>query len=180
MSVGIAVRRNGTIAVAGDGLITTGNMVGLSGRSKVEKRGDAIVAISGTCGHDDALRRQLFGVIDEYKDDWANHWPEYSLGGEDKSIVRRLAEEGGSYLLVVYGSHLYHVHPSGSVSDFDQDVLAIGCGAELAVGAATALLDERGMCAEFVARRAAAIACQHDAHCGGSIICETIEYEAEQ
>lgn len=176
MTVAIAVRHSGEVAVAADSRTTAGNRKSVLATPKVEKRGHAIIAYSGACGHTDALRSQLFGVIAEHGDEWPMKWAEHCLDGKDDTAIRRLVDENDSYLLTVYKGRLFHVYADGAFAELDEDLLEIGCGGEIALGAAAAMLD-RYKSARTIAEKAVEIACSYDNGCGPPIVCETMAAE---
>lgn len=175
MSVMIAVRHNGRIALAADSLWASGWDAARHVRPKIERRGDTLVTVGPSCGHSHALQREVFRFIDECDGGWPERWPEYCLSREDTHPLRRMAadDDKSAPIIVVWQGRMFKLWCDGGLSDRADPVIAIGCGAGFATGAAHAFLRTHKS-ARAVALKAAEVACELSIGCGPPIICESV------
>ncbi|MCD6463801.1 MAG: ATP-dependent protease subunit HslV [Thermotogae bacterium] len=152
----IAVRRNGSTVIAGDGQVTFGNTVMKSHAKKVRKLGDGKV-IAGFAGAvADALTlferfeekyRKMNGNLLRAAVALAKDW-------RTDKVLRHLE----ALMIVADGENLLVISGNGEVIQPDEDVVAIGSGGPYALAAARALSRFTDMSARDIALKALEIA----------------------
>jgi ATP-dependent HslUV protease subunit HslV len=152
----LAVRRDGRVALGGDGQVTYGDMVLKASAQKVRKlRGGKVLAgFAGTVA--DALT--LFEKFEEKLERYPGNLPraavELAKDWRSDRVLRRL----DALLAVADREHLYTISGNGDVIEPDDDVVAVGSGAGYALAAARALRAHTELSAADVVRRALEIA----------------------
>lgn len=152
----LAVRRDGRVALGGDGQVTYGDMVLKASAQKVRKlRGGKVLAgFAGTVA--DALT--LFEKFEEKLERFPGNLPraavELAKDWRSDRVLRRL----DALLAVADREHLYTISGNGDVIEPDDDVVAVGSGAGYAVAAARALRAHSDLAAPEIVRRALEIA----------------------
>lgn len=152
----LLVRRNGHVAMAGDGQVTMGETVMKTGARKVRRLyNDRILAgFAGATGDAFALMTRFEGKLEQYHGNLERAAIELSKEWRTDKILRHLeallvvADEKSSFLL----------SGNGDVIAPDDGVLAIGSGGSYALAAARALLEHTEMSASQIAREAMRIA----------------------
>src|SRR3974390_3162687 len=135
----LAVRRNGTIALGGDGQVTLGNTVMKSNARKVRRLANGKVVAGFAGGTADAFtlferfegKLEKFGNLTRAAIELAKDWR------SDRSL-RRLE----ALLLVGDPEKLLEISGNGDVIEPDHDVAAIGSGGQYALAAARGLLED--------------------------------------
>jgi ATP-dependent HslUV protease subunit HslV len=152
----LLVRRNGHVALAGDGQVTMGETVMKTGARKVRRLyNDRILAgFAGATGDAFALLTRFEGKLEQYHGNLERASIELSKEWRTDKILRHLeallvvADEKSSFLL----------SGNGDVIAPDDGVLAIGSGGSYALAAARALIEHTEMSASEIAREAMRIA----------------------
>ena len=148
----IAVKRNGTVAMAGDGQVTMGNTVMKSNAKKVRRTYEGKVLT----GFADA-----FTLFDKFEE----RLKEYS-GDITRSAVElakvwrtdRTLSKLEALLLVANKDKILLISGSGDVIEPETDILAIGSGGNYAYAAALAYMDSSDLSAREIAERSLKIA----------------------
>lgn len=152
----LAVRRNGEIALGGDGQVTVGETVMKANAQKVRmlRGGRVIGGFAGAAA--DALT--LFDKFEEKLERFPTNLPRavVELAKEWRSdrVLRRLE----ALLAVADKEHGFIVSGTGEVIEPDDGILAIGSGGPYALSAARALVKHTEMNAKEVVRRSLEIA----------------------
>ena len=152
----LAVRRNGKVAIGGDGQVTVGETVMKSHAQKVRLiRGGKIVA--GFAGAvDDAMT--LFDKFEEKLERYPGNLPraavELAKDWRSDRVLRRLE----ALLIVADKDNGFIVSGTGELIEPDDGILAIGSGGSYALAAARALVDNTQLDAMEVVKRAMHIA----------------------
>ena len=152
----LLVRRDGHVALAGDGQVTLGDTVMKSGARKVRRLyNDKILAgFAGASADAFSLLTRFEGKLEQYHGNLERAAIELSKEWRTDKILRHLeallivADEKGSFLL----------SGNGDVIAPDGGVLAIGSGGPYALAAARALLEHTEMGAREIAEQALRIA----------------------
>jgi ATP-dependent HslUV protease, peptidase subunit HslV len=151
----VGVRKDGQVAIGGDGQVTIGNTIMKAGASKVRTLADGRV-IAGFAGAvSDALK--LFERFESKLSEFSNNLVRAAveLGKEwrtDKylrNLEALLAVCDKDTSLIVAGS--------GEVLEPDDGILAIGSGGPYALAAARALVKHSGLDSEAIVREALGI-----------------------
>jgi len=167
----LAVRRDGALAVAGDGQVTFDKTIMKHGARKVRRiaAGKVLAGFAGSAADGITLLEKFEGKFDEYKDitraavELAKDWR------QDRAL-RRLE----ALLIVGNAEHLLVLSGTGDVIEPDEGVAAIGSGGPYAQAAAAALMRNTALGPEEVARKALEIASEICIYTNGDIVVETI------
>lgn len=152
----LLVRRDGRVALAGDGQVTLGETVMKSSAKKVRRLyNDKILAgFAGATGDAFALLTRFEAKLEQYHGNLDRASIELSKEWRTDKVLRHLeallvvADEKSSFLL----------SGNGDVIAPDDGVLAIGSGGSYALAAARALLKNTQMSAADIAKEALSIA----------------------
>jgi ATP-dependent HslUV protease subunit HslV len=152
----LLVRRDGHVALAGDGQVTMGDTVMKTGARKVRRlSNDRILAgFAGATADAFSLLTRFEGKLEQYHGNLERAAIELSKDWRTDKILRNLeallvvADDKGSFLL----------SGNGDVITPDEGVLAIGSGGPYALAAARALMDNTEMGAREIALEAMRIA----------------------
>ncbi len=170
----IAVRKNGKVAIAGDGQVTQGNSVVLKGNAhKVRRLYDGKVVIGFAGGTADAFTlselfeqklRQFSGDITRSAVDLAKQWR------TDKQMRQMEA-----MMLVTDGRKIFLVDGVGDVIDPEGDCIGIGSGGNFAYSAALAYLEcAPSLSASEIAKKSIEIASRICIFTNNNIIVEEV------
>jgi ATP-dependent HslUV protease, peptidase subunit HslV len=151
----LAVRKDGRLAIAGDGQVTLDKTIVKHTARKVRKiaGGKVLAGFAGSAADGIALLEKFERSYNEYKDitraavELAKDWR------QDRAL-RRLE----ALLLVGTVDHLFMLSGTGDVIEPDEGIAAIGSGGPYAQAAAAALVRNTGLAAEDVARKGLEIA----------------------
>jgi ATP-dependent HslUV protease subunit HslV len=151
----VAVRRNGAVAMGGDGQVTLGNTVMKGNARKVRRLYNDKVLAGFAGGTADAftLFERFEGKLEKYGNltraaiELAKDW-------RSDRFLRRLE----ALLLVADPGKVLVISGNGDVIEPDYDVAAIGSGGPYALSAARALLEGSDLDARSIVERALGIA----------------------
>src|ERR687886_770380 len=152
----LLVRREGRVALAGDGQVTLGDTVMKSGARKVRRlyNEKILAGFAGATADAFSLLTRFEGKLEQYHGNLERAAIELSKEWRTDKILRNLeallivADEKGSFLL----------SGNGDVIAPDDGVLAIGSGGSYALAAARALVEHTDMSARDIATSALRIA----------------------
>src|SRR5262245_45121590 len=153
----ICVRRENSVAMAGDGQVTVGNTVMKHGASKVRRLyHDKILAgFAGSAADAFALFSRFEGKLEEYRGNMERSVVELAKDWRMDKYLRQLQ----AMLIVANNERAYLVSGTGDLISPDEDgVLAIGSGGPYALAAARALIKHTTLPAAKIAEEAMRIA----------------------
>jgi len=152
----LCVRRDGRVAMAGDGQVTFGNTVVKSTAHKIRTlHNDRVLAgFAGSTADAFALFEKFEGRLKEYNGQLARAAVELAKDWRLDKALRRLE----AMLLVADHERMYLISGTGDVVEPDGGVHAIGSGGPYALAAARALLGHTSLAAAEIAREALLIA----------------------
>ena len=151
----VCVRRNGRVAVGGDGQVTLGNQVMKGNARKVRRLADGKVLAGFAGGAADA-----FALFEYFEAKLTKHGNlmraaiELAKDWRTDRMLRRLE----AVLIVADAHNSLLVSGTGDVIEPEQDVLAIGSGGAYAQAAAQALLENTALDARAIVEKALTIA----------------------
>ena len=167
-----AVRRNGKIAIAGDGQITMGQSVILKGSAKKVKRiydDKVVIGFAGSVSDAISLSEKFEKMLQKYSGNLMRSAVELAeLWRDDKA--RKLE----AMMLVADKDNLLIISGSGEVIDPDGDACAIGSGGNYALAAARAMVKETALSAKEIAYKALIIASELCVFTNNNIIVEEV------
>ncbi len=152
----LLVRRNGRVALAGDGQVTMGETVMKSGAKKVRRLyNDKILAgFAGATGDAFSLLTRFEAKLEQYHGNLERAAIELSKEWRTDKILRHLE----ALLIVADDKSSFLLSGNGDVIAPDDGVLAIGSGGSYALAAARALIKHTELSAGEVAREALSVA----------------------
>lgn len=152
----IAVRRNGQVAMAGDGQVTMGNTVTKGNARKVRTINDGKILTGFAGGTADAFTLfELFEAkIKEYSGDITRAAVELAKEWRTDRMLRRLE----ALLLTADKEKIFLISGNGDVVEPEHGVLAIGSGGNYAYAAALAYMDSSDLSAREIAEKSLGIA----------------------
>ena len=152
-----AVRRNGQIAVAGDGQVTMGESVVMkNGAVKVRRifNGQVITGFAGTVADAFALCERLEIKLTQFAGNLQRAAVELAMEWRNDKAMRKLE----AMLIVASGETLMIVSGTGEVIEPDDGIAAVGSGGNYAMAAARALKENTDLSAHEIAEKALHIA----------------------
>ncbi len=152
----IAVRKDGRVAMAGDGQVTMGNTVMKGNARKVRRlyEGKVLTGFAGATADAFNLFDKFEGKIKEYAGDLTRAAVELAKQWRTDKALRQLE----ALLLVADKDKILLISGTGDVIEPENDVLAIGSGGNYAYAAALAYLDSSELSAREIAQRSLKIA----------------------
>lgn len=152
----LVVRRDGRIAMAGDGQVTMGDTVMKGNARKVRKihDGQILVGFAGATADAFTLFERFEGKLNEYSGDLTRSAVELAKEWRMDRALRRLE----ALLLVADREHMYLISGTGDVVEPEEGALAIGSGGNYALAAALAFLNSSDLSAREIAERSLSIA----------------------
>ena len=152
----LAVRRQGKLAVAGDGQVTLGATVVKHLAKKVRKiyRDNIIVGFAGATADALNLTELLEGKLERYNGNLTRSAVELARDWRTDKILRRLE----ALMIAADESRSFVISGNGDVIEPDEGVVAIGSGGAAAQAAAYALVKHTDLDARTIAEEAMAIA----------------------
>ncbi|HLL83514.1 MAG TPA: ATP-dependent protease subunit HslV [Longimicrobium sp.] len=152
----LAVKRDGKVALGGDGQVTTGDVVAKSAAVKVRKLRDGkiLAGFAGSVADAFTLFEKFEEKLERYPGNLSRAAVELAKDWRSDRYLRRLE----ALLAVADREHLYMLSGNGDVIEPDDDVVAIGSGGSYALAAARALKDHSELPAAEIVRRALEIA----------------------
>ena len=154
----LAVRKDGKVAVAGDGQVTLGNTVMKKGAVKVRRMGDGnvLAGFAGSTADAFTLFEKFEAKLEQYRGNLARAAVELAKDWRTDKVLRRLE----ALLIVVDKDHSFILSGSGDVIEPEGGAAAIGSGGPFAVSAARALLQHSNLDAKTIAMEAMKIAAE--------------------
>ncbi len=152
----IAVRRNGRVAMAGDGQVTMGETVMKSNARKVRTiyDGKVLTGFAGATADAFTLLEHFEVKIKEYQGDLTRAAVELAKDWRTDKMLRKLE----ALLLVADKDKTLLLSGTGDVIEPAGDAIAIGSGGNYAYAAALAFLDSSDLSAAEIAKRSLGIA----------------------
>jgi ATP-dependent HslUV protease subunit HslV len=152
----LAVRRNGSVALGGDGQVTVGETVMKSKATKVRAIGDGKLLAGFAGSAADALT--LFEKFEEKLQRYPGNVPraavELAKDWRSDRVLRRLE----ALLVVANAQHGFVISGNGELIEPDDGILAIGSGGSYALAAARALATNTELSAADIVRKSLEIA----------------------
>ena len=152
-----AVRRDGKIAVAGDGQVTIGESVVFKSNARKVKRiydDKVVIGFAGSVADAFSLSEKFEGMLQKYSGNLMRSAVELAEMWRGDKYQRKL----DAMMIVADKENLFIVSGNGDVIDPDGNACAIGSGGNYALAAARALLQETQLSAAEIAEKALKIA----------------------
>ena len=152
----LAVRRNGRVAIAGDGQVTVGDTVMKSHAQKVRalRGGKVLAGFAGAAADAMTLFEKFEEKLERYPGNLPRAAVELAKDWRSDRVLRRLE----ALLVIADTQHGFIVSGTGELIEPDDGILAIGSGGAYALAAARALVANTELDPKLVVERAMQIA----------------------
>jgi ATP-dependent HslUV protease subunit HslV len=154
----LCVRRDGHVALGGDGQVTLGDTVMKANANKVRalKGGKILAGFAGASADAFTLFEKFEEKLERYPGNLPRAAVELAKDWRSDRVLRRLE----ALLVVADKEHGYVISGSGELIEPDDGILAIGSGGNYALAAARALFTGTALGAKEVVQRSLEIAAQ--------------------
>lgn len=152
----LAVRKDGKVALGGDGQVTMGETVMKASAQKVRKLrdGKVLAGFAGSVADAFTLFEKFEEKLERYPGNLSRAAVELAKEWRSDRILRRLE----ALLAVADAEHIFLLSGNGDVIEPDDEILGIGSGGSYALAAARALTEHTGLSAAEVVRHGLEIA----------------------
>jgi ATP-dependent HslUV protease, peptidase subunit HslV len=152
----LAVRKNGRVALGGDGQVTIGDTVVKGGAVKVRtlKGGRVLAGFAGSVADAITLYEKFEEKLDRYPGNLPRAAVELAKDWRSDRVLRRLE----ALLVVADLDHAYLLSGGGELIEPDDGIVSAGSGGAYATAAARALLSDPALPAREVVQRSLEIA----------------------
>ena len=161
-----AVKRDGVIAIAGDGQVTMGESVIMKNGAKKVRRifdGKVVIGFAGAVADAFALSEKLEAKLSQFSGNLQRAAVELAQDWRTNKEMRQLQ----AMLIAADKDNLMLVSGTGEVIEPDDGILAIGSGGNFALSAARALMENTQLSAKDIADKALHIAAPMRSHSPG-------------
>jgi ATP-dependent HslUV protease subunit HslV len=168
----LCVRRDGKVALAGDGQVTMGNTVLKAGAAKIRRlyQGNVVAGFAGTSADAFALFTRFEAKLEEHRGNLERAAIELAREWRTDKILRQLE----ALLIVADAQMSLLISGTGDLISPDDDVLAVGSGGPLALAAARVLMRNTKLPAAEIARQALSAAAEIDIYTNDTIRVEEL------
>ncbi|HEU5184442.1 MAG TPA: ATP-dependent protease subunit HslV [Gemmatimonadaceae bacterium] len=152
----LAVRRDGRVALGGDGQVSVGETVMKANALKVRtlKGGKVLAGFAGSTADAFTLFERFEEKLERFPENLPRAAVELAKDWRSDRVLRRLE----ALLAVVDKEHGFVLSGTGDVIEPDDGILAIGSGGPFALAAARALREHSSLTAPEIVRKALEIA----------------------
>jgi ATP-dependent HslUV protease, peptidase subunit HslV len=152
----LAVRKNGRVALGGDGQVSIGDTVMKAKSVKVRtlKGGKVLAGFAGSVADALTLYEKFEEKLDRFPANLPRAAVELAKDWRSDRVLRRLE----ALLVVADLEHSYLLSGAGELIESDDGILAVGSGGNYALAAARALLPDSSLAARDVVERSLQIA----------------------
>ena len=152
----LCVRKDGRVAMGGDGQVTVGDTVMKAHANKVRTlgKGRVVAGFAGAAADAFTLFEKFEEKIERFPGNLSRAAVELAKDWRSDRVLRRLE----ALLAVANANNGYIISGSGELIEPDDGVLAIGSGGNYALAAARALMDRSDLSARDVVQRSLTIA----------------------
>jgi len=153
----LAVRKDGKVAIAGDGQVTMGESVIMKGNARKVRTlldGKILTGFAGSTADAFTLMERFEGRLKEYSGDLTRAAVELAKDWRTDRALRKLE----AMLLVADKDKTFVLSGTGDVIEPEHGAIAIGSGGTYAYAAALAYLDTSDLTAREIAERSLGIA----------------------
>jgi len=169
----LCVRKDGRVAMAGDGQVSLGQTVVKGNARKVRRiaGGRVLAGFAGATADAFTLLERLEAKLERFPDQLERACVELAKDWRTDRYLRRLE----ALLAVADSRRSLLLTGQGDVLEPEDAVIGIGSGGNFALAAARALLPVDGLPAEEICRRAMKIAADICVYTNGNIILESLD-----
>ncbi len=152
----LGVRRDGRVALGGDGQVSVGETVMKSNAQKVRtlRGGKVLAGFAGAAADAFTLFEKFEEKLERFPENLPRAAVELAKDWRSDRVLRRLE----ALLIVVDKQHGFVISGTGDIIEPDDGILAIGSGGSYALSAARALVEHSPLAAPEVVRKSLEIA----------------------
>ncbi len=152
----LAVKKDGKVALGGDGQVTFGETVMKSSAQKVRKlrEGKVLAGFAGSVADAFTLFEKFEEKLERYPENLPRAAVELAKDWRSDRVLRRLE----ALLAVIDATHGFVISGNGEIIEPDDGILAIGSGGSYALAAARALVENTELPPAEIVRRGLEIA----------------------
>lgn len=168
----LAVKKDGVIAMAGDGQVTLGNATMKGNARKVRRiyNDEVVVGFAGSTADAFTLEELFEDRLNQYSGDITRAAVELAKEWRTDRALRKLE----AMLLVADKDKIYLLSGNGDVIEPEKGAIAIGSGGNFAYAAALAYLDSSDLDAGEIAKRSLQIAGDICIYTNNNVILEVV------
>jgi len=168
----LVVRKNGEVAIAGDGQVSLGEAVVKSGAKKIRRlyNGKILAGFAGTTADAFTLFERFEAKLEQYGGNLVRSAVELTKDWRMDKYLRRLE----ALLVVADKETSLLISGNGDVLEPDDGIVAIGSGGGYATAAARALVKHSGLSAREIAEASLKIAAEICVYTNDTITIETL------
>ena len=168
----LTVRKNGVVAVGGDGQVSIGQTIVKANAKKVRRlgKGDVIGGFAGATADAFTLFERLESKLEQYPGQLLRAAVELAKDWRTDRYLRRLE----AMMIVADKQTSLVLTGTGDVLEPEDGLIGIGSGGSYALAAARALIDRDDMDAEAIARKSLNIAADICVYTNRNVIVEKL------
>jgi len=167
------MRKNGEVAIAGDGQVTMGESVIMKATAKKVRRlynGQVLAGFAGSVADAFTLCELFEHKLEQYNGNLKRSAVELAKDWRSDKVLRKLE----AMLIVMDKSDILIISGTGEVVEPDDEIAAIGSGGNFALAAARALKAHSDLPASEIVRESLKIASEICVYTNGNIIVESL------
>jgi ATP-dependent HslUV protease subunit HslV len=168
----LTVRKNGIVAIGGDGQVSIGQTIMKANAKKVRRlgKGDVIGGFAGATADAFTLFERLENKLEQYPAQLTRACVELAKDWRTDRFLRRLE----AMMIVADRETTLVLTGTGDVLEPERGLMGIGSGGNYALAAARALVDTP-MGAEEIARKAMAVAAEICVYTNTNVVLEALD-----
>ena len=168
----LSVRKNGKVAIAGDGQVSLGSTVLKSNAKKIRKLGDGSIigGFAGATADAFTLFERLEAKLEQYPNQLMRACVELAKDWRTDKYLRRLE----AMMIVIDKNVSLVLTGNGDVLEPEDGITGIGSGGNFALAAARALFSIDDMSAEEIVKKSMKIAADLCVYTNDNIVIETL------
>lgn len=168
----IAVRKDGKVAVAGDGQVTTGSTIMKQTARKVRRlyKDSIIAGFAGATADAFTLFERFEAKLEQHGGNITRSAVELAKDWRTDKALRRLE----ALMIVADASHSFIISGNGDVIEPDDGIAAIGSGGSYALAAAKSLIKHSNLSANEIAKESLLTAADICIYTNSNIVLEEL------
>ncbi len=169
----LSVRRDGTVAIGGDGQVSIQNTILKQDARKIRSlyHNKVMVGFAGATADAFALMERFEGKLEEFQGNVLKSAYELAKEWRTDRVLRRLE----SMLVVVDKNNSFLISGSGDIIEPEDGIIGIGSGGPFATAAARALLRNTNLSAREIVERSLKIASEICVFTNSNFVVEEIK-----
>ncbi len=172
----LTVRRDGVVAVGGDGQVSLGNSIMKADATKIRRlaEGRVITGFAGSAADSFALLERFEAKLKDFPANMPRAATELAKLWRTDRALRRLE----AMMIVADAGHTLLLSGNGDVIQPTDGILGIGSGGNYALAAARALVDHTDLSAVDIVRKSLEVAAAIDVYTNTNIVVEELPCES--